>query len=101
MPPLQTAYSIQAKGQILWPPLSFAMIFPGEQLSLLPFSRSLSQRLTRRGIAGVYRCGHPNTKNFPFMDTLGLKSIMYACNVLLSLLDCSQADPFLRSSAAS
>jgi len=60
MPPLQTAYASQSKQGILVPPLNFAHILPG-----------------------VYRSGHPNAKNFPFMDTLGLKSIMY---VLLALL---------------
>ncbi|ORY79717.1 tyrosine phosphatase family-domain-containing protein [Leucosporidium creatinivorum] len=54
MPPLQTAYASQSKAGILVPPLNFAHILPG-----------------------VYRSGHPNAKNFPFMDTLGLKSIMY------------------------
>lgn len=27
--------------------------------------------------AGVYRCGHPNERNFPFLETLNLRSIMY------------------------
>ena len=28
-------------------------------------------------IPGVYRSGYPNRKNFPFLHTLGLKSILY------------------------
>ncbi|BGO89810.1 hypothetical protein NBRC10512_007227 [Rhodotorula toruloides] len=39
---------------VLFPPLNFAMVVPG-----------------------VYRSGHPNKGNFPFLDTLTLKSIMY------------------------
>ena len=27
--------------------------------------------------AGVYRCGHPNERNFAFLETLDLRSIMY------------------------
>ncbi|KAJ3185812.1 hypothetical protein HDU85_001181 [Gaertneriomyces sp. JEL0708] len=38
----------------LVPPLNFAMVAPG-----------------------VYRSGYPNRKNFPFLQKLGLKSIMY------------------------
>ncbi|KAM0792539.1 hypothetical protein ACM66B_005208 [Microbotryomycetes sp. NB124-2] len=37
-----------------WPPLNFCMVLPG-----------------------VYRSGHPNDKNFAFMDKLNLRSIMY------------------------
>ncbi|RKO93618.1 protein-tyrosine phosphatase, partial [Blyttiomyces helicus] len=40
----------------LVPPLNFAMVAPG-----------------------VYRAGYPNKKNFPFLQKLGLKSIMYLC----------------------
>ncbi|KDE06985.1 hypothetical protein MVLG_02723 [Microbotryum lychnidis-dioicae p1A1 Lamole] len=40
--------------KILVPPLNFAMI-----------------------LKGVYRSGHPNLKNFAFMETLKLRSIMY------------------------
>ncbi|KAJ5067571.1 hypothetical protein M0811_02759 [Anaeramoeba ignava] len=28
---------------------------------------------------GVYRSGYPNSKNFPFLKKLGLKSIIYLC----------------------
>ncbi|GAA94466.1 uncharacterized protein L969DRAFT_97328 [Mixia osmundae IAM 14324] len=28
-------------------------------------------------VAGVFRSGHPNRQNFEFLDTLGLRSIMY------------------------
>ncbi|KAJ3031369.1 hypothetical protein HDV00_008369 [Rhizophlyctis rosea] len=42
--------------RILVPPLNFAMVAPG-----------------------VYRSGYPNKKNFPFLQKLGLKSIMYLC----------------------
>lgn len=40
-------------GEVLVPPLNFALILPG-----------------------VYRSGFPNKKNFPFMDTLNLRSIV-------------------------
>ncbi|GAA5999353.1 uncharacterized protein JCM10292_001227 [Rhodotorula paludigena] len=39
---------------VLFPPLNFAMVLPG-----------------------VYRSGHPHKTNFPFLDSLHLKSIMY------------------------
>eukprot|EP00842_Homolaphlyctis_polyrhiza_P001344 jgi/Hompol1/220/HPOL_002461-RA len=41
---------------VLVPPLNFAMVEPG-----------------------VYRCGFPNRKNFPFLNKLRLKSVMYLC----------------------
>lgn len=28
---------------------------------------------------GVYRSGYPNSRNFPFLKQLGLKSIIYLC----------------------
>ncbi len=40
--------------RVLIPPLNFAMV-----------------------AKGVYRSGYPNSKNFPFLKKLGLKSIMY------------------------
>ncbi|RIB08478.1 protein-tyrosine phosphatase [Gigaspora rosea] len=40
--------------KVMVPPLNFAMVAPG-----------------------VYRSGHPNRKNFPFLKKLKLKSIMY------------------------
>ncbi|KAI8908224.1 protein-tyrosine phosphatase [Powellomyces hirtus] len=42
--------------KLVVPPLNFAMVAPG-----------------------VYRSGYPNRKNFPFLQKLGLKSIMYLC----------------------
>ncbi|CAG8473099.1 6679_t:CDS:2 [Paraglomus occultum] len=39
---------------VLVPPLNFAIVSPG-----------------------VYRSGHPNRQNFPFLKKLGLKTIMY------------------------
>ena len=39
MPPLHTAYASQAKGQILVPPLNFALILPG------PFRRAPTPQL--------------------------------------------------------
>ncbi|KAI8813249.1 protein-tyrosine phosphatase [Cladochytrium replicatum] len=42
--------------KVVVPPLNFAMVAPG-----------------------VYRSGHPNRKNFPFLKKLGLKSVMYLC----------------------
>ena len=45
-------YTTEAK--VMVPPLNFAMVAPG-----------------------VYRSGHPNRQNFPFLIKLGLKSIMY------------------------
>ena len=44
-------YTTEAK--VMVPPLNFAMVAPG-----------------------VYRSGHPNRQNFPFLIKLGLKSIM-------------------------
>ncbi|TPX40591.1 hypothetical protein SeLEV6574_g06541 [Synchytrium endobioticum] len=38
------------------PPLNFAMVAPG-----------------------IYRSGHPNKKNFPFLQKLKLRSILYLC----------------------
>ncbi|CAG8569679.1 14673_t:CDS:2 [Funneliformis mosseae] len=40
--------------KVMVPPLNFAMVAPG-----------------------VYRSGHPNRKNYPFLIKLGLKSIIY------------------------
>eukprot|EP01136_Pigoraptor_vietnamica_P003404 Opistho-1_new@32627 len=45
-----------ARPSILVPPLNFAMVAPG-----------------------VYRSGYPNKKNFPFLQQLGLKSLLYLC----------------------
>ncbi|GBC09569.1 hypothetical protein RclHR1_00090003 [Rhizophagus clarus] len=45
-------YTTEAK--VMVPPLNFAMVAPG-----------------------VYRSGHPNRQNFPFLIKLGLKSIIY------------------------
>jgi tyrosine-protein phosphatase SIW14 len=42
-----------AEAKVMVPPLNFAMVAPG-----------------------VYRSGHPNRQNFPFLIKLGLKSIM-------------------------
>ncbi|TNY19890.1 tyrosine phosphatase family-domain-containing protein [Rhodotorula diobovata] len=49
--------SLVAQGDhtgVLFPPLNFSMILPG-----------------------VYRSGHPHKTNFPFLDSLNLRSIMY------------------------
>ncbi|CAG8521521.1 3559_t:CDS:2 [Diversispora eburnea] len=40
--------------KVMVPPLNFAMVAPG-----------------------VYRSGHPNRQNFPFLKKLGLKSLIY------------------------
>ncbi|POY74381.1 putative H(+)-transporting two-sector ATPase [Rhodotorula taiwanensis] len=40
--------------EVLFPPLNFAQVLPG-----------------------IYRSGHPNKGNFPFLDALDLKTIMY------------------------
>ena len=42
--------------RVLIPPLNFAMVCPG-----------------------VYRSGYPNSKNFPFLEQLNFKSIVYLC----------------------
>lgn len=59
--------------EILVPPLNFAMILPGAS-ELAAATRRLEADPACP--AGVYRSGHPNLKNFPFMDTLHLRSIM-------------------------
>lgn len=62
-----TAFS--SSTDILVPPLNFALLLPGPS-PLLP-------RIPRPNLSsGVYRSGHPNKKNFSFMETLNLKSIM-------------------------
>ena len=64
------------------PPLNFAMILPGEGLHNLDLGNGASRIVADQTAAfwligvGVYRSGHPNVKNFPFMDTLNLRSIM-------------------------
>jgi hypothetical protein len=53
-PPSNTAMSIHTQASTpLVPPLNFAMVAPG-----------------------VYRSGHPNRQNFPFLRKLGLKTVM-------------------------
>ncbi|GAA6026771.1 hypothetical protein JCM8097_005849 [Rhodosporidiobolus ruineniae] len=42
--------------EVLYPPIQFSMVLPG-----------------------VYRSGHPGKSNFPYLETLKLKSIMYLC----------------------
>ncbi|GAA5845353.1 hypothetical protein JCM5353_006348 [Sporobolomyces roseus] len=51
---VESVKAVQGLEQVLFPPLCFAMVLPG-----------------------VFRSGHPNRHNFPYLDTLGLKSIMY------------------------
>ncbi|KAI8820841.1 tyrosine phosphatase family-domain-containing protein [Fimicolochytrium jonesii] len=46
----------QPQRSLIVPPLNFAMVAPG-----------------------VYRSGYPNRKNFPFLQTLRLRCIMYLC----------------------
>ncbi|GAA6001215.1 hypothetical protein JCM10207_007468 [Rhodosporidiobolus poonsookiae] len=57
---LRTAQQQQATAPdtpaLLYPPLNFALVVPG-----------------------VYRCGHPNSGNFPHLESLNLRSIMYLC----------------------
>ncbi|GAA5829658.1 hypothetical protein JCM11251_000238 [Rhodosporidiobolus azoricus] len=53
---LQSLEAAQEAQETLYPPLNFALVVPG-----------------------VYRSGHPNKRNFPFLDSLRLKSIMYLC----------------------
>ncbi|GAA5913191.1 hypothetical protein JCM6882_005813 [Rhodosporidiobolus microsporus] len=51
---LESLEAAQESQETLYPPLNFALVVPG-----------------------VYRSGHPNKRNFPFMDSLHLRSIMY------------------------
>lgn len=68
MPPFK--HSFGQSGAVLVPPLNFAQILPGP---LSPSQRLSVLNLPR---TGVYRSGHPNKKNFPFIETLNLRSIM-------------------------
>ncbi|GAA5862919.1 hypothetical protein JCM3774_006687 [Rhodotorula dairenensis] len=56
MPPslLETLVAQRETTGVLFPPLNFAQVLPG-----------------------IYRSGHPNKGNFPFLDTLHLKTVMY------------------------
>ncbi|GAA5856559.1 hypothetical protein JCM3766R1_002406 [Sporobolomyces carnicolor] len=51
---IETVKAAQHLEKVLFPPLCFSMVVPG-----------------------VFRSGHPNKHNFPYLDSLGLKSIMY------------------------
>ncbi|GAA5947253.1 hypothetical protein JCM3765_001592 [Sporobolomyces pararoseus] len=51
---IETVKAAQNLEKVLFPPLCFSMVLPG-----------------------VFRSGHPNRHNFPYLDSLGLKSIMY------------------------
>jgi len=63
-PPTETEMpslvSFKAPGKpnrgVLVPPLNFGMVLPG-----------------------IYRSGYPNSKNFPFLKKLGVKSVVYLC----------------------
>jgi len=52
--------SLKAPGKpnraVLVPPLNFGMV-----------------------LAGIYRSGYPNSKNFPFLKKMGVKSVVYLC----------------------
>ncbi|GAA5941032.1 uncharacterized protein JCM15063_000625 [Sporobolomyces koalae] len=51
---IETVKAAQNLDKVLFPPLCFSVVLPG-----------------------VFRSGHPNRHNFAYLDSLGLRSIMY------------------------